>query len=71
MEKEKRKVILIHGIRNINNIKGEISFKKNKKLIKKNRKKHINLSSKFLIIIILSILVKMILFRDSSFSYNH
>jgi glycosyltransferase family protein len=71
MEKEKRKVILIHGINNINNIKGEISFKKNKKLIKKNRKKHINLSSKFLIIIILSILVKIILFRNSSFSYNH
>ena len=71
MEKEKRKVILIHGISNINNIKGEISFKKNKKLIKKNRKKHINLSSKFLIIIILSILVKIILFRNSSFSYDH
>ena len=71
MEKEKRKVILIHGINNINNIKGEISFKKNKKLIKNNRKKQINLSSKFLIIIILSILVKIILFRNSSFSYNH
>ena len=28
MKKEKRKVILIHGISNINNIKGEISFKK-------------------------------------------
>ena len=71
MKKEKRKVILIHGIKRINNIKKAISFKKNQKSTKKEKKKYIYLLSKFSIIIILSLLVKIILFHNSFNSYNH
>ena len=71
MEKKKRKVILIHGIKKINNIKKAISFKKNQKSTKKEKKKYIYLLSKFSIIIILSLLVKIILFHNSFNSYNH
>ena len=71
MEKIKEKDILNDRKNNINNKKKRLLFKKIEKFIIREEINYINLLSKFIIIIILSILLKLILFHNSSNLYNN